>query len=237
MTWLRFPLVSYLRRDPRARRGKRGSAQSERELASTPGGDGEARDLVTQDRRGSGRDQRPPGGRRWIVGPRRRRPRSTPVVLRPRHSRADERVRCARDASVWAVSCPRQGDQESDLAPDHHHGPGQTRCAKGVTTFHFHMHLPHDALTTDDATSIHVLARQPIDLSRRIRSRRRGTGSSMRCIHAPKGTRGGHTLMADSTVCTTVCGGTGCNAHAMALRKRHGKRLWNYCRKQPRSPC
>jgi hypothetical protein len=37
---------------------------------------------------------------------------------------------------------------------------------KGVTTFHFHMHLPHDALTTDDATSIHVLARQPIDLSR-----------------------------------------------------------------------
>jgi hypothetical protein len=37
---------------------------------------------------------------------------------------------------------------------------------KGVTTFHFHMHLPHDALTTDDATSIHVLARQLIDLSR-----------------------------------------------------------------------
>jgi hypothetical protein len=37
---------------------------------------------------------------------------------------------------------------------------------KGVTMFHFHMHLPHDALTTDDATSMHVLARQLIDLSR-----------------------------------------------------------------------
>ena len=37
---------------------------------------------------------------------------------------------------------------------------------KGVTTFNFHMHLPHYAVTTDDANSIHVLARQPIDLSR-----------------------------------------------------------------------
>ena len=36
----------------------------------------------------------------------------------------------------------------------------------GVTTFNFHMHLPHYAVTTDDATAIHVLARQPIDLSR-----------------------------------------------------------------------
>ena len=37
---------------------------------------------------------------------------------------------------------------------------------KGVTTFNFHLHLPHDALTTKDSTSIHMLARQPIDLSR-----------------------------------------------------------------------
>ena len=36
----------------------------------------------------------------------------------------------------------------------------------GVTTFNFHLHLPHYALTTEDTKSIHVLARQPIDLSR-----------------------------------------------------------------------
>jgi hypothetical protein len=37
---------------------------------------------------------------------------------------------------------------------------------KGVTTFNFHLHLPHYALTTKDSKSIHMLARQPIDLSR-----------------------------------------------------------------------
>jgi hypothetical protein len=37
---------------------------------------------------------------------------------------------------------------------------------KGVTTFNFHLHLPHDALTTKGSKSIHMLARQPIDLSR-----------------------------------------------------------------------
>src|SRR5262245_20554164 len=36
----------------------------------------------------------------------------------------------------------------------------------GVTTFNFHMHLPHYALTTEDTQSMHVLASQPIDLSR-----------------------------------------------------------------------
>lgn len=36
----------------------------------------------------------------------------------------------------------------------------------GVQTFNFHMHLPHYAVTTDDTSSIRVLARQPIDLSR-----------------------------------------------------------------------
>src|SRR6201987_124623 len=35
----------------------------------------------------------------------------------------------------------------------------------GVTTFNFHPHLPHYALTTEDPKSIHVLARQPIDLT------------------------------------------------------------------------
>jgi hypothetical protein len=37
---------------------------------------------------------------------------------------------------------------------------------KGVTTFNVHLHLPYDALTTKESKSIHMLARQPIDLSR-----------------------------------------------------------------------
>src|SRR3954454_17469363 len=35
----------------------------------------------------------------------------------------------------------------------------------GVPTFHFHQHLPHYAVTTDDPGAIHVLAQQPIDMS------------------------------------------------------------------------
>ena len=35
----------------------------------------------------------------------------------------------------------------------------------GVTTFNFHPHLPHYALTTDDTKVIRVLARQPVDMS------------------------------------------------------------------------
>ena len=36
----------------------------------------------------------------------------------------------------------------------------------GVTTFNFHPHLPHYALTSEDTKSVHVLTRQPIDLDR-----------------------------------------------------------------------
>jgi len=35
-----------------------------------------------------------------------------------------------------------------------------------VTTFNFHRHLPHYAVTTSDTKSAHVLTRQPIDLER-----------------------------------------------------------------------
>ena len=37
---------------------------------------------------------------------------------------------------------------------------------KGVTTFNVHLHLPYDALTPTGSTSIHMLARQLIDLCR-----------------------------------------------------------------------
>ena len=85
---------------------------------------------------------------------------------------------------------------------------------KGVTTFNCHLHLPHDALTTKDSKSIHRLARQPIDLSRPHPFMAAGTREFNACIcMPPKGTRGGHTLLADSTVFTTWFGGTASLKH------------------------
>ena len=79
----------------------------------------------------------------------------------------------------------------------------------GVTTFNFHLHLPHYALTTEDTKSIHVLARQPIDLSRPHPFTAAGNREFNSFIWMPpKGTRGGDILLADSTIFTTLFGGT-----------------------------
>ena len=47
----------------------------------------------------------------------------------------------------------------------------------GVTTFNFHQHLPHYALT-EDSGSARVLARQPIDMSKPHPFTEAGTESS-----------------------------------------------------------
>jgi hypothetical protein len=79
---------------------------------------------------------------------------------------------------------------------------------KGVTTFNFHPHLPHYALTTDDTKSIHVLARQPIDLSRPHPFTEAGNKEFNSFIWMPPtGNRAGHILLADSTIFTTLFGG------------------------------
>ena len=79
----------------------------------------------------------------------------------------------------------------------------------GVTTFNFHLHLPHYALTTEDTKSIHVLARQPIDLSRPHPFTEAGNREfNMFVWVPPSGTRAGDILMADSTIFSTLFGGT-----------------------------
>jgi hypothetical protein len=84
----------------------------------------------------------------------------------------------------------------------------------GVTTFNFHPHLPHYALTTEDAGSIHVLARQPIDLDRPHPFTEAGN-TQFNCFlrMPPGGERGGQILLADSTIFTTLFGGTESLAH------------------------
>ncbi len=78
---------------------------------------------------------------------------------------------------------------------------------KGVTTFNFHMHLPHYALTTGDANSVKVLAKQPIDLSRPHPFTEAGNREFNACVWIPpSGNRAGDILMADSTVFSTLFG-------------------------------
>jgi hypothetical protein len=77
----------------------------------------------------------------------------------------------------------------------------------GVTTFNFHMHLPHYALTAD-TDSVRVLATQPIDLSRPHPFTQAGNREFNACLWAPAGgDRAGDILMADSTVFSTLFGG------------------------------
>jgi len=77
-----------------------------------------------------------------------------------------------------------------------------------VTTFNFHMHLPHYAVTTSDTTTIHVLARQPIDLSRPHPFTEAGNREfNMFLWMPPTGERAGDILLADSTIFTTLFGG------------------------------
>lgn len=78
----------------------------------------------------------------------------------------------------------------------------------GVNTFNFHMHLPHYAVTTDDPNLIHVLARQPIDLTRPHPFIEAGnTEFNMFLWMPPSGERAGDILLADSTIFTTLFGG------------------------------
>ena len=80
---------------------------------------------------------------------------------------------------------------------------------KGVTTFNFHLHLPHYALTTEDTRSVHVLTRQPIDLTRPHPFTEAGNREFNSLVWLPpSGTRAGDVLVADSTIFSTLFGGT-----------------------------
>ena len=77
-----------------------------------------------------------------------------------------------------------------------------------VSTFNFHMHLPHYAVTTNDANLIRVLARQPIDMSHPHPFIEAGNHEfNMFLWMPPSGKRVGDILLADSTIFTTLFGG------------------------------
>ena len=77
----------------------------------------------------------------------------------------------------------------------------------GVQTFNFHLHLPHYAVTTEASHSIHVLARQPIDLARPHPFTEAGNRELNALVWMPpRGTRAGDVLVVDSTVFSTLFG-------------------------------
>jgi hypothetical protein len=72
----------------------------------------------------------------------------------------------------------------------------------------YHPHLPHYAVTTHDANTIRVLARQPIDPSRPHPFTEAGNKEfNMFLWMPPRGERAGDIVLADSTIFTTLFGG------------------------------
>jgi hypothetical protein len=79
---------------------------------------------------------------------------------------------------------------------------------QGVGTFNFHPHLPHYAVTANEPGAIHLLAQQPIDVSRPHPFTEAGHREfNMFLWMPPKGERAGDILLADSTIFTTLFGG------------------------------
>jgi len=78
---------------------------------------------------------------------------------------------------------------------------------EGVSTFTFHPHLPHYAVTTEDSSSVHVLARQPIELARPHPFTEAGNRELNALVWMPpSGDRGGDILVTDSTQFSTLFG-------------------------------
>ena len=80
---------------------------------------------------------------------------------------------------------------------------------RDVPTLNFHPHLPQYELTTKDTKSIHLLARQPIDLDRPHPFTAAGN-TEFNCLlwMPPNKPRAGDVVLVDSTNFTTLFGGT-----------------------------
>jgi hypothetical protein len=80
---------------------------------------------------------------------------------------------------------------------------------EGVTTFTFHMHLPHYDVPIKDPQRIRVLATQPIDLAKPHPFTEAGNREFNSLVWlSPDGKRAGDVLVVDSTIFSTLFGGT-----------------------------
>jgi len=78
---------------------------------------------------------------------------------------------------------------------------------EGVENFNFHMHLPHYTVTPGSGTVVHVLARQPIDVSQPHPLIDVGEREFNSLVWVPPADdRAGNVLIADSTIFSTLFG-------------------------------
>ena len=100
------------------------------------------------------------------VRPPRRRPRAPPAALR-KYTRSLMKGLGIPVENRYGLRPARGPRARNEIAPlDDRADLDKRGWLEGVTTFNFHMHLPHYAVTDEERQSVHVLARQPIDLSR-----------------------------------------------------------------------
>jgi hypothetical protein len=97
-----------------------------------------------------------------------------------------------------------------DIAPiTAFHDLDKLGLLKDVPTLNFHPHLPHYALLDDNASSVHVLARQPIDPDRPHPFTAAGNTEFNSLLWMPPSeARAGDIVLVDSTHFTTLFGGT-----------------------------
>jgi hypothetical protein len=108
----------------------------------------------------------------------------------------------------WGLR-PARTPATNDIAPLTAMRDSDTRgWLTGVTTFNFHPHLPHYAVT-DDTKPIRVLAQQPIDMAHPHPFTQAGNREFNAFLWMPpSGTRAGDILLVDLTNFTTLFGGT-----------------------------
>jgi hypothetical protein len=78
----------------------------------------------------------------------------------------------------------------------------------GVIRLNFHMHLPHYAVTADEPEVVHVLGRQPIDMSMPPHPFTEAGNTEFNTFlwMPPSGERAGDVLLADTTIFSTLFG-------------------------------
>jgi len=111
--------------------------------------------------------------------------------------------------NVWGL-CPKRSEGTKEIAPlTTFRDLDQLGLLDNVPTLAFHRHLPHYELTTKDTKSIHLLARQPVNLKRPHPFTEAGN-TEFNCLlwMPPNGKRAGDILLVDSTHFTTLFGGT-----------------------------
>ena len=142
------------------------------------------------------------------ISPPWRRTRASPAAIQPVHALADEGARRPGHQSMGASSRGREGTKE--IAPlTAFRDLDKLGLLNNVTTFNFHLHLPHYEVTTRDAKSVHVLGRQLIDPDRPHPFTAAGN-KEFNCLLwlPPTEQRAGDILLIDSTHFTTLFGGT-----------------------------